>query len=341
LDEVGGDHEPRSIDEQAYSRSAWPDSAERAAPEVSVRALHVVPAVGERWVDPAVQRAIEAIPQPGLVVAFDGTILSINAASSVRSRLGDADLTGGALTERLDDADAARVSNALSAMAAGELENIDVVARMATRAGTESNVTVTLAVVRDDTDVPSCAIVLLRDESGHERDDADLRHRASHDGLTELPNRAAFLERLVQALARARRRASWTAVLFIDLDGFKADNDTQGHSAGDELLFSAAGRVSRVMRPEDTLARYGGDEFTVLCEDLHDANEAHAIAERILDVLDTPFVLSVGRTSLTASIGVAATAGGSKDAAAVIADADAAMYASKQAGGGRYTASPC
>ncbi|HZP15904.1 MAG TPA: sensor domain-containing diguanylate cyclase, partial [Nocardioides sp.] len=335
LDEAGGDHESGLTDEQLSWSSPAPDSAEHVAH--AQRALHVVPAVTDPRADDAVQRAIEAIPQPGLVVAFDGTILSVNAASSEWTRLGEAELVGRALTEPLDGADAANVLHALSAMAAGELENLDVVASMATSLGMASNVTLTLAVVRDDANVPSCAIALLRDESGHERDKADLRHRASHDGLTELPNRATFLERLVQALARARRQASWTAVLFIDLDGFKEVNDTQGHSAGDELLFSSAGRISRVMRPEDTLARYGGDEFTVLCEDLHDADEAHAIAQRILDVLDAPFVLSAGTMSLTASIGVAVTAGGKSDPAGVIADADAAMYASKQAGGGRYT----
>jgi len=320
LDEVGGDQE-----------------FECATQPVAERALRVVPAVADRPKDDAVHRAIEAIPQPGLVVAFDGTILSVNAASSDWPRLGEDDLVGRTLTDPLDDADAVRVSNALSAMADGRLENIKVVAGLTTSADSASTVTLTLAVVRDAAEEPSCAIVLLRDESGQARDDADLRHRASHDGLTELPNRATFLERLVQALARARRQGSWTAVLFIDLDGFKAINDTQGHPAGDELLFSAAGRVSRVMRPEDTLARYGGDEFTALCEDLHDADEAHAIAQRVLDVLEAPFVLSVGTASISASIGVAVSAGGHRDSAAVIADADAAMYASKQAGGGRYT----
>jgi len=334
LDEVYGDHESRLIHDTAHASLG---TVERVAHPAAVRGLHVMPAIAVPEADQAVQRTLEAIPQPGLAVAFDGTILSVNAAGYEWLGFGRPSLIGTALIEALDDTAGAKVSKALSAMAAGELENIDVAARMAAGVGTASAVTLTFAVVRDEAEIPSCAILLLRDESDHVRDDADLRHRASHDGLTELPNRATFLERLVQALARARRRGSWSAVLFIDLDGFKEVNDTRGHSAGDELLFSAAGRVSRVMRPEDTLARYGGDEFTVLCEDLHDATEAHAIAQRVLDILDAPFVLSAGTTSLSASIGVTVVAGGNSDAAAVIADADGAMYTSKQAGGGRYT----
>jgi diguanylate cyclase (GGDEF)-like protein len=122
----------------------------------------------------------------------------------------------------------------------------------------------------------------------------------------------------------------------LDLDGFKTVNDTLGHTAGDELLFSAAGRISAVMRPEDTLARYGGDEFTVLCEDLHGPEEADAIARRVLSVFQSPFLLSAGATSLSASIGVAVVAGGATNALSVIEAADAAMYASKHAGRARY-----
>ena len=337
MDEAYGDQEAPLGSRQAASASLLTDSVAQPPTQLAERALHVVAPVSPERDDEAVQRALEAIPVPALAVAFDGTILSVNAAGHAWTQLGQVDLVGRALTETLAAAESARVSNALSAMEAGELEHIDVAASMAARGGHAAAVTLTLAVVRDAADAPACAIVLLYDESGHERDDAALRHRASHDGLTELPNRATFLERLVQALARARRRASWSAVLFIDLDGFKAVNDTQGHSAGDELLFSAAGRISRVMRPEDTLARYGGDEFAVLCEDLHDALEAGAIGRRVVAAFEAPFVLSVGSMSLSASIGVAVVEGGSRDAASVIADADAAMYVSKKAGGGRCT----
>ena len=336
MDEVDGHDESRLTYGQAHSTSLVDSTVEPGTHLTSERALHVVPAAAGNQGDRAVQRTLEAIPQPALAVAFDGTILSVNAAGNGWAGLGRLDVIGRPLAETLGTASAAAVSRALSAMAAGELDNIEVAARMATGAGQASDVALTVAIVRDEAGTASSAVVLIRDDSARERDAADLRHRASHDGLTELPNRAAFLDRLVQALARDRRRGSWSAVLFVDLDGFKAVNDTLGHSVGDELLFSAAGRVRRVMRPEDTLARYGGDEFTVLCEDLHGADEAAAIAQRVLDVFDVPFRLSAGTTSLSTSIGVAVVGGGSMDAPSVIAAADAAMYASKAAGGGRY-----
>jgi len=299
--------------------------------------LHGVVAAPEQIVDPAVRGTLEAIPMPALAVAFDGRILSVNAAGRESGYLDQSGIHGQTLSAALDDVGSRGVSDALSAMAAGGLDSAEVVTRVVTALGRTIPVMLTLAAVRDVEGMRPCAVVLIRDDSEQQRDDADLRHRADHDELTKLPNRATFLDRLMQALARARRRASWSAVLFVDLDGFKEVNDTQGHSAGDELLFSAAGRVSRMMRPEDTLARYGGDEFTVLCEDLHGADEACAIARRVLDVFDAPFQLTGGATSLSASIGVAVVAGGRTDAASVIADADAAMYESKQSGGGRYT----
>ena len=324
-----------------FLRTSGPDRTaplnQRGRSTLDQAGLHGVVAAPEQIVDPAVRGTLEAIPMPALAVALDGRILSVNAAGHESGYLDQSGIHGQTLSAALDDVGSRGVSDALSAMAAGGLDSAEVVARVVTALGRTIPVMLTLAAVHDVEGMRPCAVVLIRDDSEQQRDDADLRHRADHDELTKLPNRATFLDRLMQALARARRRASWSAVLFVDLDGFKEVNDTQGHSAGDELLFSAAGRVSRMMRPEDTLARYGGDEFTVLCEDLHGADEACAIARRVLDVFDAPFQLIGGATSLSASIGVAVVAGGRTDAASVIADADAAMYESKQSGGGRYT----
>lgn len=296
--------------------------------------LHLVGAT-EQPGDEGVRRALEAMPLPAIGVAFDATIDFVNAAARSSAVLGSLQVIGTALTDVLDDAAARRVSVALSVMARGEVDDVQVLAGIDAPRGRVWPVALTFALVRNRSGRPSSAMVLVLDaEADDER--ADLRHRAFYDRLTELPNRSAFVERLTQALARARRRASCTAVLFIDLDGFKAVNDTFGHSAGDELLFSSAGRISAVMRPEDTFARYGGDEFTVLCEDLHAPTEASAIAVRVLGVFDAPFQLSAGQTSLSASIGVAVVAAGGADAASIIETADAAMYASKQAGGAKY-----
>src|SRR5436305_4533660 len=120
-----------------------------------------------------------------------------------------------------------------------------------------------------------------------------LAHQALHDPLTELPNRALFLDRLALALARLRRRRSNMAVLFADIDRFKVVNDSLGHDAGDRLLVALSRRLREVLRPGDTLARFGGDEFAVLCEDVG-PDEVDRIAERMMGALAEPFAVSEG-----------------------------------------------
>lgn len=154
----------------------------------------------------------------------------------------------------------------------------------------------------------------------------ELRQAALHDTLTGLPNRALLLDRLQHALARETRS---TAVLFVDLDQFKIVNDARGHAAGDELLVGVAARLRANARPADTVARFGGDEFLVVCEDV-DEDGARDLAEGLLTALDAPFRVSGGEVHLTASIGVALSPAPSSGA--LLSHADAAMYAAKVAG---------
>jgi diguanylate cyclase (GGDEF)-like protein/PAS domain S-box-containing protein len=166
-----------------------------------------------------------------------------------------------------------------------------------------------------------------------------LAHQAHHDPLTGLPNRVLFLEFLVLALARARRHRSSVAVLFLDLDRFKVVNDSLGHDAGDDLLVAMARRLKGVVRPGDTIARFGGDEFTVLCEDLsgpHARQQAIDLAERLLEAIHSPFELDGDETFLSASIGIALAGGASDRPEALLRDADAAMYRAKDRGKGRW-----
>jgi diguanylate cyclase (GGDEF)-like protein len=173
----------------------------------------------------------------------------------------------------------------------------------------------------------------VRYASDHRRSVERLQHDALHDALTGLPNRTLFLDRLEQSLRRARRRGveSGAAVLFLDLDRFKLVNDSLGHQAGDQLLQAVALRLDAALRPGDTVARMGGDEFTVLLEDMTDAREATVVAERVLATLSSPFTIAGRELFVAGSIGIA-LGGPDVDPEELIRDADVAMYRAKAAG---------
>jgi diguanylate cyclase (GGDEF)-like protein len=161
------------------------------------------------------------------------------------------------------------------------------------------------------------------------------QHEALHDPLTGLPNRTLFLDRLQHALAQARRHESAVAVLFLDLDQFKMVNDSLGHAAGDELLAAVAPRLEEALRPGDTVARFGGDEFAILAEDISTERGATRVAERIAEVLTKPFVLRQREHFVSASTGIS-IATGNETPEALIRDADAALYRAKERGRGGY-----
>ncbi|MEU4426677.1 GGDEF domain-containing protein [Actinoplanes sp. NPDC024001] len=160
-----------------------------------------------------------------------------------------------------------------------------------------------------------------------------LEHQASHDALTGLVNRAAFQERAAAALATAGPQAL-TGVLLIDLDGFKAVNDTLGHAAGDALLVGVAGHLRAAVRDGDTVARLGGDEFVVLLPDLRDPGEVEEIGDRIVRRLAAPIPVDGGTVVARASIGASVTAGPGSDLSALVKQADVALYEAKHAGKG-------
>ena len=160
-----------------------------------------------------------------------------------------------------------------------------------------------------------------------------LAHQAMHDPVTGLANRYLLMDRLGQALVRLARMPGRVVLMFVDLDHFKAINDSHGHEVGDEVLIELARRLSVMSRREDTVARLGGDEFVVLCENVQTTDNLHDIARRIVGALVQPFAVGAGlQVRLSASVGLAATADATARGADLLRDADRAMYRVKQRG---------
>jgi diguanylate cyclase (GGDEF)-like protein len=162
------------------------------------------------------------------------------------------------------------------------------------------------------------------------------RHRATHDALTGLPNRVLFLERLDHALLRSGRSGKKVAILFADLDRFKAVNDRHGHQIGDDLLKGVTERMTGLLRPDDTLGRLSGDEFVILCEDLDEESQAELIALRIISALELPFELAGVHVEMSASVGIAFAGNGDQVPEHLLHDADKAMYQVKRKGGAHH-----
>ncbi|MET0160814.1 MAG: EAL domain-containing protein [Acidimicrobiales bacterium] len=204
-----------------------------------------------------------------------------------------------------------------------------------------------LALGRDDGEVPlACVFVAHRGDDGRiarvtviSRDltatrqfEEDLQHRATHDPLTDLPNRALLLDRLSMALARTARLATGVAVICCGVDRFKLVNEGLGHSVGDDLLRQVAERLVQSVRPGDTVARFGGDEFVLLCADLTSPRDAVVLCERIQEAVRAPILAGDNELVVTLSIGIAYDEQGVSLPADLVRDADAAMYRAKTQG---------
>ncbi len=177
------------------------------------------------------------------------------------------------------------------------------------------------------------------------RTEAHIYHMAYYDGLTSLPNRVLFQDRLKQAISASERHKNMTAILFLDLDNFKRVNDTLGHFWGDELLKGVAERLMSVMRKSDSVARHscndlfarlGGDEFTVLLNVIKEAREASKAAQRIVELLSKPFMLDGSEIFISSSIGIAIYPDDGTDVSTLLKNADAAMYHAKEHGKNNY-----
>ncbi|HTP18091.1 MAG TPA: diguanylate cyclase [Solirubrobacteraceae bacterium] len=203
--------------------------------------------------------------------------------------------------------------------------------RFAIGTGDELLVVPTRPLVEDELSFVRALANTLATALARLRDEERMRHEAVHDPLTGLANRTLLRDRLEHALARSERERGATAVLFVDLDNFKHVNDAYGHAAGDAALVELGKRLQTAIRPGDTIARIGGDEFVAVCEHV-DENSAFAVSRRLLEAIQRPFAAGDVQHELSASIGIAL---GHADADALLANADAATYRAKAAGRGR------
>jgi diguanylate cyclase (GGDEF)-like protein/PAS domain S-box-containing protein len=298
--------------------------------------LQVLPGAVVPTSDEVFRQVFERAPVAEATIALDSTFMHVNAKACELLGYQEHEVLGIPFPRFVDESSLPAATEVFAALLSGSSRTAQIDVEVVRKDGTILHTESYVSTVLDDTGAPLYFFVLVQDVTERRRRQREIWHQAVHDALTELPNRAWFLERLGQAVARGRREQNRLAVFFVDLDGFKEVNDTLGHEAGDQLLFAAAGRMSRVLRPGDTLARYGGDEFTVLCEDIPGRTEVSEIAERILTALREPFIVAGGKASIAASIGVALADAGSHATSTLVETADAAMYSSKQSGGGTY-----
>jgi Amt family ammonium transporter len=269
------------------------------------------------------------------VVAHRNRVLHVNAEFLQMFEYTSAEVVGHALDELLLPDGRLHEEE----MIAHQLERIGQVSfetQRKTRQGRLIDVQLMAARLRLGGEVNGVFLTFL-DIGKQKQEEERLRHRALHDGLTGLANRGLFLNRAELMLSRLRRRPNRSfAIFFLDLDGFKQVNDELGHAAGDAVLLEVADRLRLCVRPQDTVARFGGDEFALLVDETGAEDQMENVAIRLQEEVSRVIRLPEAEAHVSASIGIALAHDSYADAATMLRDADMAMYEAKHSGKGRF-----
>jgi diguanylate cyclase (GGDEF)-like protein/PAS domain S-box-containing protein len=280
--------------------------------------------------------------QNAVVVTYtDGCIQFMNSMAETLTGWQQAEAYGKDVTEvvRLIDKDIdEKIENLTTrTIATGKVLYLPENCILITKDGKEIPVGDYVAPIIDHDGNITGAMLVFQDITPRKKMEAKLLQNAFYDGLTALPNRALFLDRLKQAVERSKRRMDYSfAILFLDLDSFKEINDRFGHTIGDDLLVAIGRRLESCLRSGDTVGRFSGDEFAVLLEEIKDVGDAINVAKRIQDTLGLPLTLNGHQISTTASIGITINRNGCEKPEVLLKNADAAMYTAKQKGKARY-----
>src|SRR5215218_6606297 len=259
----------------------------------------------------------------------DGTITSWNRGAERLFGYTEEEIVGQSVYVLIPPDRRAEESEMLEKIKRGEIVEPYETLRVA-KDGRLIDVLLTVSPIKDSRGNIVGASSSARDITERKRAEERLRYQAFHDLLTDLPNRQLFTDRLNQALNRTRRHGHKVAVLFLDLDNFKVINDSLGHEVGDRLLVAVGERLRRCLRPEDSLARFGGDEFTILLEGIETPKDITHVIKRMVKALENPFILDRREIFVTVSIGVAVGAADhQKTPEELLRDADTAMYRAK------------
>jgi diguanylate cyclase (GGDEF)-like protein/PAS domain S-box-containing protein len=292
-----------------------------------------------RKVDAAVAQAEERFrttfdlaPIGMVLTGADGVLSRVNPAYCQIVGRDAGSLVGGTVDGITHPDDVAITATQVQALTTGEVDLFSMEKRYIHAAGHIAWVSVNASCVRDGAGAPLFLIGQVEDITERREMRERLAHAAIHDPLTNLPNRDLFIDRLEMALRRARRSGNRVAVMFLDLDRFKMVNDSLGHEVGDRLLRAVADRMSSALRESDTLARYGGDEFTVLCDEVVDKSHALEIADRMKLAMRQPLTVTGGETFVSFSIGIAVSTDGEESGSTLLRQADIAMYRAKERG---------